>query len=221
MKAFLVAIAITLSSLISYCQTDSSTIAVGNAKPKPKLVFSFDSRNSFLLGQAVRFNGVKLGVEIPSSHRFGLGLYSLRNPIRIANVAISDSLRSDVESEYNLVTAYYESILLQKDKWELTVPMHLVLGALDVYRQDSIGNRIQVAELSRPTLGFEVSLAGQYKIIPWLGIGTGLGWRRMATTNKQTQQAFSGAVYFIKLKLFLGELYRSVKYSLQEDKSQQ
>lgn len=177
---------------------------------RTRFVFSFDARNSFVIGQPVKFNGFKFGLEVRKRHRFGLGFYSLRYQVKLNDVGLASGLVTDIFFDYNLATTYYEFVVLHKNKWELTLPAHIVSGDLLASREDSTGKRVAVPELSKPTRGLEWSVDAQYTIIPWLGVGAGLGYRTVLSSNNEAKRAFNGPMYFVKLKLFLGVFYRRI-----------
>ena len=49
-----------------------------------------------------------------------------------------------------------------------------------------------------------------YKIIKWVGIGTGVGYRLILFKNGGIKENFSSPVYVIKLKVYLGAIVRSI-----------
>ena len=49
---------------------------------KPKLSFSFDSRNTFIVGQNANIFGLRAGLDFNGRVRIGLGLQGLTTPIR-------------------------------------------------------------------------------------------------------------------------------------------
>jgi hypothetical protein len=59
-------------------------------------------------------------------------------------------------------------------------------------------------------VNYEASLVGHYKILKWIGIGSGLGFQLMLKDNPAIMENFNTPVYSIKIKIFLGDIYRSV-----------
>jgi hypothetical protein len=55
------------------------------------------------------------------------------------------------------------------------------------------------------------SLAAQYKVVRWFGIGAGLGYRVMLVDNSNVNENFDSVIYSVNLRIFLDEVVKSVK----------
>lgn len=180
-----------------------------------KFVFSFDSRASRVLDQKVKFNGFKIGFEFKDRHRFGLGFYALKNPIVLPNNIIviqkPDTTEQEVDTvnyntNFNYTTLYYEFVFFTRKRWEFSSAFHLgtgrtTIGYTDKYKRDSTLIDFQVP------IG-AVSVAGHYKVFPWIGLGAGVGYRFALVGDKRVTEALNGFHTIFKVKLFLGDLYR-------------
>ena len=49
-----------------------------------------------------------------------------------------------------------------------------------------------------------------YKIVRWVGIGTGVGYRFIYYKESGINEQFSSPEYVIKLKVYLGEIVRTI-----------
>ena len=49
-----------------------------------------------------------------------------------------------------------------------------------------------------------------YKIIRWIGVGTGVGYRLVLYKSPGIKEKFSSPEYVIKLKIYLGEIVRTI-----------
>lgn len=204
----------TIYSTIVWSKNDSVPSDSVKQK-KTKFVFSFDARQSWVLKQSVKFSGFKIGLEYKKKHRFGLGLYSLSNPIILPNNIIiiknPDSLYEEIDTvnylvNFNYSTLYYEWVFYERKRWEFSSSFHLGtgrvnIGFMDKYDRDStlINFRIPIGALS---------VAGHYKIFPWIGLGAGFGYRFALVGDKRVTDALNGFHTIFKVKLFLGDLYR-------------
>jgi len=180
-----------------------------------KFVFSFDSRASRVLNQSVRFNGLKIGFEFKDRHRFGVGFYALKDPIVLPNNIIviqkPDTTEQEVDTvnyntNFNYTTLYYEFVFFTRKRWEFSSAFHLgtgrtTIGYRDKYKRDSTLVDFQVP------IG-AVSVAGHYKVFPWIGLGAGFGYRFAIVGDKRVTDALNGFHTIFKVKLFLGDLYR-------------
>jgi hypothetical protein len=46
--------------------------------------------------------------------------------------------------------------------------------------------------------------------LKWFGVGAGVGYRLMLLDNPAKKHSFNSPIYTVKLKLFVGEIIRSV-----------
>ena len=102
----------------------------------------------------------------------------------------------------------FEYILYSQEPWQFSVPVDLGYGAsyysyFDKYGQTKKLNYHHVVDL-------EAGVSAQYIILKWVGIGVGAGYRLTLIKNQDIKHDFSSPVYSIKLKLFLGAIYRSI-----------
>lgn len=221
---FILIITTTYFTGVTNAQTDSTYKAPKKQKDL-KFLFGFDSRISWILDSRTRFDGVKIGVEYLGKDRVGIGFYAIKNPIVLRNrpvvidsipvfngfdtvmAPIVDTL--DLFLDYRYTSIFLEHIIVSKKKYEITVPMHLGGGQSNISYFHPSDNK------SRSLLHFgflvtEISITGHYKIFPWIGIGSGIGYRSMVTRDKDVKRAFDAPIIVFKLKLFLGDLYRGI-----------
>ena len=57
---------------------------------------------------------------------------------------------------------------------------------------------------------FEPAITGHYKLIRWVGLGFGVGYRVMLKNNHQLKDNLSSPIYILRLKIFVDEIYRTV-----------
>src|SRR5690606_9021143 len=84
-KTFLLILLIGFQGIFS--QTQDSIVSIDKTKKerpirKSKMYFALDASRSFLSEPNVRFNGIKIGVELMEKHRVGLAIYGLTNQVR-------------------------------------------------------------------------------------------------------------------------------------------
>ena len=194
-------------------QSDSTNVDTEQEK-KFKFLFQFDNRRSFVLDQPAPFSGLKIGVEYLKVHDFGLGFYSTQEPVR----AKAKNGVNEVLAQMNYTTLFYQYAFYQTRKWEFAAPFHFGGGSTDireVYKGTNItaldprGNEKIFPEVRFSVLEFGVG--GQYKIFNWFGIGTGLGYRFTLKSDRNAKNLINAPTYSFKFKLFLGELWRSIR----------
>ncbi len=49
-----------------------------------------------------------------------------------------------------------------------------------------------------------------YRILRWVGLSGGVGFRQMLISNSKVEESFNSPVYVFKIRIFLGEVYKSV-----------
>ena len=190
-----------LFSLQLYTQNDTDK--------KFKLIFSFDARNSLLVGHPAKFWGVKLGLE-SESFRFGLGLYGTRNFIRTTNFSSELSGTTDtIFFEYSYLSPYIEPIIFRSKRWDFSAPIHFNVGSVRANVLDT--SRILVPLYKSKDFGaLTFSLKGHYKIWRWLGIGAGLGYNVALSRDVRIRKSASAPFYSMGVKIFIGEIYRMI-----------
>jgi uncharacterized oligopeptide transporter (OPT) family protein len=57
----------------------------------------------------------------------------------------------------------------------------------------------------------QVGISAQYKIIRWVGVGAGLGYRLMLVNNPEIETKMNSPVFAIGIKLYLGEIVKSIQ----------
>ena len=83
-----------------YAQVDTSasnsveSVQVTKPPRKRKFIFSFDNRNSFINRDRARMFGIRMGIEVIGSHRWGIGIYGLSD---------QDSLHRDIIITYAII----------------------------------------------------------------------------------------------------------------------
>jgi hypothetical protein len=55
-----------------------------------------------------------------------------------------------------------------------------------------------------------LNVDAQYKIIKWVGVGAGLGFRVMLKDNNDIHENFNSIIYSLQIRLFVDEIYRSI-----------
>ena len=181
---------------------------------KTKFVFSIDSRRSFLFGQTTKLNGFKLGLQFKKKHKLGISIYSLKKPIILRNIS---NTPYDASFDFGYGALFYEYVFFSNDKWELGFPIHFGAGDVKTKFLDSLGVEIlnpdgtTIDNYNFPFYAMELSFTPEYKIFKWFGIGAGLGYRKVWSKEKMIEKVTSGPVYTLKLKIYIGVIYRGIK----------
>ena len=192
-------------------QSGTETDTLARKVPKPRPMLSFDNRRSFLLNRGVRIAGIKMGMEFEGRWRGGFGLYWLRSPIDELRIVDSgpdagDTVLARIRFAY--IGPYSEVLLFNNKKWEFSAPFTIGFGNSRLEYTDPAGIVRVLREVTVPLI--TLNFTGHYKIFSWLGLGAGIGYRKTISGNPIVEDNFDAPFGILKLKLFLGPIYRAV-----------
>ncbi len=204
---FFVTIFIFLSQFIANAQLVDS---IGEAiKFKPKLSVRLDNRYSFTATTPSTILAFKIGAEFNDRFKVGGG-YNLLNskltkPVYLQADGRDTIVISNLKMSY--MSYYIEYVFFRNKRWEFSLPIQIGIGNTHYeYRIDKFKFRNNWSMI----INYEANISGQYKIIKWVGVGAGIGYQLMLKDNPAIKENFNTPIYVIKLKVFLGEIYRSV-----------
>ncbi|HBX50160.1 MAG: hypothetical protein A2275_11700 [Bacteroidetes bacterium RIFOXYA12_FULL_35_11] len=175
---------------------------------KPRVAFRFDSKTTFISNSGVSIWGLNLGLDFNKKLKSGIGFYFLRSRLH-KNQLISREFLSDTTVNSRLFVYYggifAEYVFFQNKKWEMSFPLQVGFGN-SWYRYD-VSGRLYDRDKHFIAL-YEANISAQYKILWWLGVGAGIGYRLMIVNNKAIEENFNAPIYTIKTKFFFGDIYR-------------
>jgi hypothetical protein len=176
-------------------------------KRRPHFVFNFDTRYTLLQNDPARISGLKGGLEWCDRIRTGIGFYALSTPIITKLPAAGPDVHAiEAQVKFAYAAVYGEYVFLKNEKWELSVPVQVGFGkTMNVYRDNK--GEIQRTE-KIPLWLVEPSVSGHYKVYSWVGLGAGAGYRQMLNDPQRETRHLNAPIYYVKVKLFAGELYR-------------
>lgn len=191
----------TIVSVKCFSQTDVFPVNDSDSK---KIFFSMDYRNGFIRSTEAHIVGFRAGMEFGQKYRLGVGYHYLSSEIiRTIPVMGEDGIintNAKVHLRYGSVSAEY--ILFSSELWQVSAPLVVGMGA-SYYEPPS--NKYPETN-KRFTVLVEPAITVQYNIIPFIGIGTGIGYRFMPEGDHNLRSAFATPVYDLRLKLLLNEV---------------
>ncbi len=173
-----------------------------------QFVAKLDMRNSFVRNRNVSIFGVKAGFEHAGRFQYGLGYSMLLTPVTRKRMLVGPG---EVETRLRMgyVSAYVDYAFFQRGPWEIRLPVQIGVGGGSVAYRDPEGRR-QVLE--RSTLIFyEPVMTVQYRLIRYLGIGGGWGFRLAIHTTSGLGENLTAPIYTLGLRVFFGEIWRDVR----------
>lgn len=185
---------------------DSVTVRQPHRRP----VFQLDIRNSIINHQLVTVPGLKLGIEWRGRLRTGLGVYLLSNGIP-SRQPVPSELPAATVSELRLryVAGYGEYVVLGNPRWELATQLQIGVGK--TYARYALPDGNLLRSPKRVIWLAEPSLMAQMRVYRWLALGTGVGWRQPVFINRFTQRELNGPVFYGRVKLSLGDVYKVMR----------
>src|SRR5258705_7951294 len=164
-----------------------------------------DYRNGLIRSDEAHVVGFRAGVEIKQKYRLGVGYHYLsseviRNiPVILENDGIGNT-NARVHLRYGSISGEY--ILFTSELWQISAP--LILGAGASYYEPPASKYAETK--GKFTLVIEPAVTIQYNIIPFIGIGTGIGYRFMPLGDTNLRPVFATPVYDVRLKLLINEV---------------
>lgn len=174
-------------------------------RQSPKLLVGLDSRRSFISGRDVKMMGIRVGLEFDKRARVGFGVYTLasqfqRKFVQINYLGLADTVTTQLEFSY--MSAYFEYILLTTKHWEVSFPIHLGVG--------DVGFSKVATEPQACLLG-EVNVWASYKILPFLGLAGGVGYRQILLGGTAIRENFNAPTYSFGIKFWAGYFVEKIK----------
>lgn len=173
---------------------------------KPKLDVKFDNRFSFIRDNDVRTVGVKLGLSFDRKFKVGIGINQMLTTTD--NKAFSGDSLIDVDLEYFYFSPYIEYTFYNSKRWAFSLATQLGVGGASYQYLDLKGDKVKLVQST--VLSYEPAMLIDYKIVRWFGIGTGVGYRFIYYKSPGVNEKFSSPEYVIKLKIYLGEIVRTI-----------
>ncbi len=193
----------------------SDTARAHDIQEKPRFVLNFDARRQEVRSRIVRFFGLRAGIQ-ERYNLYAFGLYGLGDPFEDSGVELPDVGRdsADVRSTLTYVSGTYERILYDSPKWQLSIPFMVGYGEAAVDYRDTAD--VFVPYRRTPVVPLESGVRASYKVLFWLYLQGGLGYRRVAGPSALVNDEFSGATWNFGVSIKFGKIFRYAKDKLEE-----
>lgn len=189
--------------------------AVAQEKKQWQPFLMFDSYYSFIGNRSADVWGIRGGIVWNESWRFGAGYNKLRAdivepkalPAGELPYAKNDTVKAQLYLRYYPLLAEY--IAYQQDPWQISIPLQLGYGSsyFEYFDRNNTGRRI----FERGVLVFQPGVHAQYKVLKWFGLSAGLGYRLVPVNNPEIDAKMNSPVFTLGLKLFLGEIVKTIR----------
>lgn len=173
-----------------------------------RFVAKLDLRGSFISNHQARIAGAKVGVEHAGRLQYGVGYSFLLSPVRRSHTH-EDGPPLELRLRLGYVAPYVDYAFYQRGPWEVRIPVQLGLGAGSQVYADVLGRK----QVYRRTmlLVYEPAMTVQYRLMRYLGVGAGWGFRLVWQMNTPLGEDLTAPIYTFGLRLFVGELWRDLR----------
>jgi len=176
-------------------------------REKPKIDFKFDSRWAFVRNEPNWTLGVKFGVRFSDKFKLGLGYNRLIIESKSKIPGLSGVTKSTFR--YGYISQYIEYAYFTSRRWEFNLSLQVGLGtARYEYVDEELNRSVQPAR--GLLISYEPAMLIDYKVVRFIGIGTGLGYRLTYHRSAELRKGLTSLIWLGKLKVYLGEIARTV-----------
>jgi hypothetical protein len=201
---------VTVIAIVSLTSVFAQTSDTLTQKKKVKFIFGLDANRSFVLKNNTKFWGLRIGVQLKDKHKLGLGLYGMQKPVILEQELNKNKYPHSNDSlffNFRYNSLFYEYIWYKTKRWEMSTPIHLGGGEVNLSYRDTLMNVNKPLFMGNTSI-FVASGAAQYKITRWLALGVGIGYRFVFSRDEHLMKGLNAPIYVYRAKLLVGELYR-------------
>ena len=194
------------------------TITNGQTKSEKRSLspfLVFDSYFSFIGNKSADVWGFKGGVKVDEKWRLGLGYNLLSSDIVEQKVlpseelayAKNDTVKAQLFVRYFPLMAEY--IHYNEGNWQISTPLQVGYGQsyFQYFDKNDNKRRIYKKGVVAPQLGVNA----QYKVLRWVGLTAGVGYRVMLINNKEIDAKMNSPIFAVGIKIYLSEVVKSIK----------
>ena len=185
-----------------------------NFRDKPNVFLMYDRNFSFVDSKLASTTGFIGGLEFSKRLKLGLGYSWLVSDVVEKKTVITESgTDTSLNAKLSLRSGviYGEYIILRKGNWEISTPVQMAIGSSYFTYYENMGDEIKEKKLNQEGMWI-VSSTGMatYRFIKWFGLSGGLGLRLVLVDNQELDHNLNGPIFTFKVRIFFGEIYKSV-----------
>jgi hypothetical protein len=184
-------------------------------KNKPKFFLNLDRSSSFIEGKGAITNELRLGLDFRRKVRIGIGVAGLSSDVVTKKTITTEALHNDsslnAELKMTYLTISAEYTLYESKRWQVTTPFTTGIGTAYFEYFEKVGSEIKTKRAEEGgVLIVTPAVVGTYRLLRWFGLSAGLGYRQLLVNNSKAQERLNSPVYIIRLRIFMGEIYKTV-----------
>ncbi len=184
-------------------------------KNKPTIFLTIDKTSSFVAGKGATTNEIRMGLDFKKKIRFGIGYAALASDVVtdksiVTTVTGVDSLvPAKLTLSYMTLSAEYT--FFETKRWQITVPATIGIGSSYFSYYEKINGDYMTMKMDKGgVVLFSTSGIATYRILRWVGLSAGLGFRQVIVNNGKVKESFNSPVYLFRIRIFMGEIYKSI-----------
>ncbi|MBT9146212.1 MAG: hypothetical protein DDT42_02094 [candidate division WS2 bacterium] len=172
---------------------------------KARFIFKFDNRSSLINQYRVQLFGIKTGVAIGRSE-FGLGVVIMPGQLNFTTPEEIGKIERELALRY--FDAYYEYRIYKRGNFSLDISSAIGLGRAG-FKETNLLNGEETFNFQRIAM-IEPGGMAFYKVVPFVSIGAGLGWRQAFARNADFKNKFSAPIWMFRVKIELGQIAKAL-----------
>ena len=184
-------------------------------KNHPRVFFTIDRTSSFVSGKGASTNEIRTGIEFNKKIRFGIGYAAL-----VSDVITDKTVKTEVTARDSVVPAQLslsymtlsaEYTFYESKRWQITTPVTLGFGSSYFSYYEKINGKFLTKKMDKGGV-ILISSSGiaTYRILRWVGLSAGLGFRQSLLNNKKVEESFNSPIYLFRIRIFMGEIYKTI-----------
>jgi len=204
-----------IGMLIPIAKIHAGLSVTSSTEPRLKPFLTLDTYTTFIGKRGADVWGFRAGVEWKGHWRFGAGYNKVSSDIiewkklegADRELAGKDSTKAQLFFRFYPLSIEY--IAYRKDPWQVGIPMLLGYGN-SYFEYFDLKNERQPL-FRKGVMAMQPGCNVQYKVLKWLSISAGLGYRLMLINNPMIDAELNSPVLSLGFRLFPGEIYHSIK----------
>ncbi|QYS87156.1 hypothetical protein JJC03_04180 [Flavobacterium oreochromis] len=158
-----------------------------------------DNRFSSLRGTQISILGAKIGFQYKNKLRFGLGTSFILSPVEITYINKKTHTINDNKVSFWYGSLFLDWIFYKNHKWQCFVTEQIGFGKPSFVREV---NEDIVRDTNIPLYVNEISGQANYKVLKWLGVGVGFGYRNILNSKAALKTTFDAPIYIGKIIVY-------------------
>lgn len=183
-------------------------------KNKPKFFLNIDRSSSFISGKGAITTELRIGLDFKKKIRLGIGIAELSSDV-VAPKLITTESNKDSSLNAKLTLTYLtfngEYTLYESKRWQITTPFTTGIGSSYFSYYEKVGSSYKTKRLEEGRVVLVTpAVVATYRILRWFGVSAGFGYRQLLVNNTQSKQKLNSPVYILRLKIYMGEIYKTI-----------